>query len=312
MSIISTIGLNQLPYSIPFHPVLVHFTIALLIIAILADVIGSIAPKQKLVQGDSTQEYSAFCDLGWWNLLATAIFTAFTVLVGMYELAMAQPQQNTANRWGLSAQSTLYWHGIGGLLLFIFIVLMVVWRGKQYYGRHRGKLRPVSGSYLVVGILVTALMGVQGMLGGHLASDFAIHNTAANILWQQHSDRVPLNSVQLRLSVKDPLAPNPPSLAKPRTIQESIVFTPLNLPDPQFNQVGQTLYYGVEPLFYLTESVDWSSLLARLNQQTWNSNQFELNYSGETATITLDRQPLLQVDPSLAETWLHKLQQALL
>lgn len=97
-------------------------------------------------------------------------------------------------------------------------------------------------------------------------------------------------------NVRDPLAPRPPSLARPRTIHESILFTPLNLPDPKFNRVEQTLYYGVEPLLYLPESIDWASLLTRLNRQTWTANQFQLDRSGETATIVLAGQPLLQAD----------------
>ncbi|XGV94770.1 MAG: DUF2231 domain-containing protein [Leptolyngbya sp. BL-A-14] len=313
MNFISAVGLNHLPYSVPLHPVLVHFTIALIVVAILADVIGFIVSRWKIAQSSFEPEpkYSSFSDLGWWNLLVATILTFFTVIIGVYELLKVEAQPEDTSRWSLSAQSTLYLHGVIGLILFFLIVLLTIWRSKQYYRSPSSKLQPASRSYLAVSILILGVVSIQGLLGGHLANDFAIHNTAVTAL-HQPNDQVSIDLIQLRANVRDPLAPNPPSLAKSRTIQESIAFTPLNLPDPKFNQVEQTLYYGVQPLFYLPRRTDWSSLLTHLNERRWSANQFQLEHSENVATIVLNRHPLLSVEPSIAEQWLHKLQQALL
>jgi uncharacterized membrane protein len=41
------LGANGLPYEIPIHPLLVHLTLGLFIIAILFDIAGAIFPIEK-------------------------------------------------------------------------------------------------------------------------------------------------------------------------------------------------------------------------------------------------------------------------
>lgn len=177
-------GANGLPYSIPIHPNLVHLTLGLFIVAIAFDIVGVLYPFEKPVfkflSIDAVR--SNFFDVGWYNMLASAIVTFFTVAAGFYEIMLAQPDPNLKSAWGLNAMDTMLWHGMGGVLLLALIVGMTVWRGFQRYQWRNDMARQVQWSYLLVGLLIFALMFAQGTLGAHLGGEFGIHNTADRLL----------------------------------------------------------------------------------------------------------------------------------
>lgn len=178
------LGANNLPYSIPIHPNLVHLTLGLFIVAISFDIVGALFPLEKplfkYLAIPATR--SSFFDVGWYNLLASAIVTFFTVASGFYEIMLAQPFEAVRSAWGLGAMSTMLWHGVGGVLLLLLIVLMTVWRGFQRYVWRKDMARQVQWSYLAVGLVIFALMFFQGTLGAHLGGEFGIHVTADQLL----------------------------------------------------------------------------------------------------------------------------------
>lgn len=178
------LGENGLPYIFPIHPNLVHLTLGLFIIAIAFDLAGAFfaleKPLLKLV-GIPISRANLF-DVGWFNLLACAFITFFTVATGFFEIMLAQPPTDVKSAWGLGAYPTMLWHGVGGVFLLTIIVLMTLWRGLQRYRWHKDKSLQVQWSYLLVGILTVALMYVHGTLGAHLAAEFTIHVTAADWL----------------------------------------------------------------------------------------------------------------------------------
>jgi uncharacterized membrane protein len=127
---------------------------------------------------------SGLFDVGWYNLLAAAIITFFTVAAGFFEMMLADPPANVKSAWGLGAGTTMLLHGLGGVFLFGAIVAMTVWRGFQRYRWRSDAPRQVQWSYLAVGIAILGIMFVHGTLGAHLGADFGIHNTAADLLRQ--------------------------------------------------------------------------------------------------------------------------------
>jgi uncharacterized membrane protein len=177
-------GANGLPYSIPIHPNLVHLTLGLFIVAIAFDIVGVLFPLEKPVFKflaiDAVR--SNFFDVGWYNMLASAIVTFPTVAAGFYEILLAQPDPEIKSAWGLNAMDTMLWHGVGGVVLLALIVGMTVWRGFQRYIWRREMARQVQWSYLAVGLLIFALMFAHGTLGAHLAGEFGVHNTADQLL----------------------------------------------------------------------------------------------------------------------------------
>lgn len=178
------LGTNGLPYSIPLHPNLVHLTLGLFIIGITFDFVGVFFPLKKPVFKflaiPATR--SNFFDVGWYNMLASAIITFFTVAAGFYEIMLAQPQSSLKSAWGLEAMETMLWHGVGGIFLFALMIGMTVWRGFQRYIWRKEISRQVQWSYLFVGLFIMFIMYVHGTLGAQLAAEFGVHNTADNLL----------------------------------------------------------------------------------------------------------------------------------
>ena len=178
------LGLNGLPYVVPIHPNLVHLTLGLFIVAIAFDIVGVFFPLEKPVFKflaiPATR--SNFFDVGWYNMLASAVITFFTVGFGFYEILLASPDSNVKSAWGLEAMETMIWHGVGGVLLLALIVGMTVWRGFQRFLWRKDMARQVDWGYLVAGLAIFGIMFVHGTLGAQLASEFGVHITADRLL----------------------------------------------------------------------------------------------------------------------------------
>ncbi|MEM9978928.1 MAG: DUF2231 domain-containing protein [Cyanobacteria bacterium P01_D01_bin.2] len=178
------LGTNGLPYQIPIHPNLVHLTLGLFIVAIAFDIVGVLFPLEKpvfkLLAIPATR--SNFFDVGWYNMLAAAIITFFTVAAGFYEIMLAQPPTDIESIWGLGAMETMLWHGVGGVVLLLLIVGMTVWRGFQRFVWNRDKARQVQWAYVFAGLGIFALMFVHGTLGAQLAAEFGVHISADRLL----------------------------------------------------------------------------------------------------------------------------------
>lgn len=178
------LGANGLPYVVPIHPNLVHLTLGLFIAAIAFDIVGVLFPVEKPVFKYLAIPVtrSGLFDVGWYNVLAAALITFFTVATGFYEILLAEPLTTVKSAWGLEAMETMLWHGVGGVVLLTLIVGMTVWRGFQRYVWRKDMARQVQWSYLAVGLLIFLLMFLQGTLGAHLGGEFGIHVTADQLL----------------------------------------------------------------------------------------------------------------------------------
>lgn len=181
-----SLGANGLPYPIPIHPQLVHLTLGLVIIAIAFDIAGTLfslgRPIFKFLALPAIR--AGFYEVGWYNLLAAAIVTFFTVAAGFFELMLATPPPNQVSDWGLTASTTMLLHGLGGILLLATIVGLTAWRGLQRYRWRKDRPREVQWSYLVVGIILLGVLYLHGTLGAQLGDEFGVHNTAVHLLRQ--------------------------------------------------------------------------------------------------------------------------------
>ncbi|MEH2075974.1 MAG: DUF2231 domain-containing protein [Nostoc sp.] len=178
------LGANGLPYEIPVHPQLVHLTLGLFIIAIIFDIAGVLFSLEKPIfkfLGLATIR-SSFFDVGWYNLIAAATITFFTVAAGFFELLLANPPVDQKSAWGLSAGWTMLLHGLGGILLLAIVIAMTVWRGLQRYRWRKDASRQVQWAYLLAGIAMLGILFVHGTLGAHLGEEFGVHVTAANTI----------------------------------------------------------------------------------------------------------------------------------
>jgi uncharacterized membrane protein len=178
------LGPNDLPYALPIHPNLVHFTIGLFVIAITFDLAGALYPLEKrlfrFLQLPVTR--AGLHDVGWFNLLACAVVSFFTVAAGFYEMLLAQPIAGVVSSIGLGSGATMVWHGVGGVAILLVIVAMTVWRGFQRFAWRRDLGRQAQWSYLLTGLLMFVVVGVHGTLGAELAAEFGVHITADQLL----------------------------------------------------------------------------------------------------------------------------------
>ena len=182
--IVDSLGPNDLPYTIPIHPNLVHLTIGLFSIGIAFDFAGAFYPLEKRVFRFLALPVTrtGFHDVGWYNLLACSIFTFFTVAAGFYEMLLAVPLPGVKTILGQGAITTMLWHAVGGVALLLIIVAMTIWRGYQRFVWRKDLGRQVSWIYLACGVLILLLMGVHGSLGAWLASEFGVHITADQLI----------------------------------------------------------------------------------------------------------------------------------
>ena len=160
--IASELGANGLPYALPIHPNLVHFTIGLFVIAIAFDLVGAFYPLEKRVFRFLALPITrgGFHDVGWYNLLICCLITFFTVAAGFYEMLTAVPLPGVTSTFGLGSMTTMLWHGVGGVLLLLIIMAMTVWRGYQRFAWRRDMGRQVQWLYLVAGVIMFALLGL--------------------------------------------------------------------------------------------------------------------------------------------------------
>jgi uncharacterized membrane protein len=178
------LGANGLPYVIPIHPNFVHLTLGLFIVAIAFDIVGVLFPVEKAVFKYLAipVNRSDLFNVGWYNMLAAALVTFFTVATGLYEILLAEPLTDVKSAWGLQAMETMLWHSVGGIVLLTLIIGMTVWRGFQRYLWRKEMARQVQWSYILAGLLIFLLMFLQGTLGSHLGGEFGVHTTADQLL----------------------------------------------------------------------------------------------------------------------------------
>jgi uncharacterized membrane protein len=178
------LGPNDLPYALPIHPNLVHFTIGLFVIAIAFDIAGALYPVEKRVFRflalPVTRE--GFHDVGWYNLLACAVVSFFTVAAGFFEMMLAVPIAGVKSSIGLESMETMLWHGVGGVAILLAIVAMTIWRGYQRFVWRKDMGRQVQWLYLLVAMGMFLVIGLHGTLGAELAAEFGVHITADQLL----------------------------------------------------------------------------------------------------------------------------------
>jgi uncharacterized membrane protein len=125
------------------HPVLVHFTTALLPVSLASDVFGKFT------------KYESLTSAAWWMLLYGAIATPLTALAGWLWAAdiegMAGPNPTlTLHRWL-------------GVSLIIGFAFLTAWRSRAFVKAGKPRF-----PYLASAALVTAALLFQGYLGGKM------------------------------------------------------------------------------------------------------------------------------------------------
>jgi len=126
------------------HPVLVHFTTALLPVSLVSDVLGKFTHRSSLTPA------------AWWMLLYAALATPATAIAGwMWAGDLTGMADATTG-----AMATHQW--LGTILTVCFLVL-ALWRGRAF----RSREKPSPAYFAFAAVTVAALM-YQGYLGGKM------------------------------------------------------------------------------------------------------------------------------------------------
>ena len=127
------------------HPVLVHFTTALLPVSFVSDVAGRFTDRYSLTPA------------AWWMLLYGAIATPLTALAGWMWAADIEKLS------GGSVGSTMTVHRWLGISLVLGFLFMAIWRGRIFIlARKPGII------YFAAAAVVIAALMYQGYLGGNM------------------------------------------------------------------------------------------------------------------------------------------------
>ena len=127
----------------PVHPILVHFPVALVPLAAVAEVIGFLVPAPSLSQA------------GAWAIGAAAVIAIPTAAAGWFDMLRA-PLSDEVHRH-------VHRHRAVGLVLTAILLALAAWRAWLFF-----QSSSVSMFYLDALVLTAALTAFQGWLGGEL------------------------------------------------------------------------------------------------------------------------------------------------
>ncbi|MFM7361520.1 MAG: DUF2231 domain-containing protein [Cyanobium sp.] len=142
---------HNLPWMDTIHPIVVHFVIAMAVIAVLFDWIGTLARRPALYEA------------GFWNLLVATAAIFVAIIFGQVEAGLAEPYG--ASREILNLHSTIGWSLAG---------VLAVLTGWRYVIRSRDPVR-LPAAFLGAGAVLVLLVAVQVKLGNELIWTYGLH-----------------------------------------------------------------------------------------------------------------------------------------
>lgn len=142
---------HNLPWMDTIHPIVVHFVIAMAIVAVIFDLIGVLTRRSNLYE------------VSFWNLLVATLAIFVAIIFGQVEAGLADP-------YGAS-RSILNWHSTIGWSLAGVLSLLTGWR---YVLRSRDATS-LPGAWLAASGLLALLITVQVTLGNQLIWVYGLH-----------------------------------------------------------------------------------------------------------------------------------------
>jgi uncharacterized membrane protein len=211
--------------SFQLHPFVDHFTVALLIVAVIADLIASLFAARPWIR------YMALCLL----IVGTGAAWASNVTGGW-------EADRIWNQVTGPAKDVLERHAkIGDILPWVFLAL-VIWRiGTEFFAF----VRPSRFIYLIIAVLAALAIVYQGRIGGEMVYRYGVGTKVMPISEVGAPEIVPTPAAKLTPPVtSSPIptvsVPTPTSLASPEnkpaptpTLPVSISATPI--PPTPFN-----------------------------------------------------------------------------
>ena len=151
MSLLPALNEKNLPWIDVIHPIVVHFVIAMTLIAVIFDIIGVFTKRSNLFE------------VSFLNLIVATIAIFIAIIFGQIEAGLASP-------YGSSRDVLNYHSTIGGSLAAILSIIT----GWRYVSRQNNP-NNLSIGFLSVDILLAFLVCIQVYLGDKLVWIYGLH-----------------------------------------------------------------------------------------------------------------------------------------
>ena len=151
MSLLPALNEKNLPWIDVIHPIVVHFVIAMTLIAVVFDIIGIITKKSNLFE------------VRFLNLIVATIAIFIAIIFGQIEAGLANP-------YG-SSKDILNYHSTIGWSLAAILSIITSWR---YISRQNNPYS-LSLVFLIVDIILASLVCIQVYLGDKLVWIYGLH-----------------------------------------------------------------------------------------------------------------------------------------
>ena len=143
---------HNLPYPDTIHPIVVHFVIAMVLFAVVCDLVASFTKNFKLYE------------VSWWNLVFATVSIFIAVIFGQIEAGLSEPYEASISV--LNVHTLLGW-SLSGLLAGV--------TGWRYVIRSQNQPQlPIP--YLAVSVLLFGLVLTQTYLGDLLVWVYGLHS----------------------------------------------------------------------------------------------------------------------------------------
>ena len=151
MSLLPALNEKNLPWIDVIHPIVVHFVIAMTLIAVVFDIIGIITKRSNLFE------------VSFLNLIVATIAIFIAIIFGQVEAGLANP-------YGAS-KDILNYHSTLGWSLAAILSIISGWR----YVSRQNNPNNLSIGFLFVDVMLAFLVCVQVYLGDKLVWIYGLH-----------------------------------------------------------------------------------------------------------------------------------------
>ena len=151
LGLLPSLNEKNLPWIDVIHPIVVHFVIAMALIAVVFDFIGIFSNRPRLFE------------VSFLNLIVATISIFIAIIFGQVEAGLANPYGGS--------RDILNYHSSIGWSLAAILSLITGWR----YVDRQSKPKTLSKIFLVIDIFLAILVLIQVYLGDMLVWIYGLH-----------------------------------------------------------------------------------------------------------------------------------------
>ncbi|MGB3298083.1 MAG: DUF2231 domain-containing protein [Phormidesmis sp.] len=142
---------SALPYPDPLHPIIVHFVIAMVVMAFGCDVVGYFTRNQRLFE------------VSFWNMIVASVSIFVAIIFGQFEAGLAPTYP--------AVIPVLTRHAALGWSLSAIIVAITAWR----FALRDHSLLKLPPAYLGAASFLVLLIFLQLYMGTQLVWEYGLH-----------------------------------------------------------------------------------------------------------------------------------------